>query len=178
MKARESHAANGELITDTIYKDGMLYGKDKIWLPRDEALNKMGFETVHNTMVASLMGMDETLKMIHRNFYWPRMPEDIENYVCSCNDYQRNKASHHKRHGTLHPLELSYSLWDSISMDFITHLAVSEHCSTVWVIMDHYTKMAHFVPVKNAPKIAEGSAKLFLANVWKRYRLQSDIVSY
>ena len=62
-------------------------------------------------------------------------------------------------------------------MDFITHLPVSEDCSTVWVIVDRYTKMAHSVPVKNAQKIAEGCAKLFLANVWKLHGLLSDIVS-
>ena len=62
-------------------------------------------------------------------------------------------------------------------MDFITHLPVSEDCSTVCEIMDRYTKMAHFVPVKNAQKTAEGCAKLFLANVWKLHGLLSDIVS-
>ena len=105
------------------------------------------------------------------------MAEDIEDYVRSCDDYQRNKASRHKRHGTLHPLELSYSPWDSISMDFITHLPVSEDCSTVWVIVDRSTKMAHFVHVKNAQKTAEGCAKPFLANGWKLYGRLSDIVS-
>ena len=61
-------------------------------------------------------------------------------------------------------------------MDFITHLLVSENCSTVWVIVDCYTKMAHFVPVKNTQKTAEEYAKRFLVNVWKLYGLQSDIV--
>ena len=69
----------------------------------------MVFENEHDAMVADHMGMDKSHKMVNRNFYWPRMAEDIEDYVCSCYDYQRNKASHHKRHGTLHPLELSYS---------------------------------------------------------------------
>ena len=105
------------------------------------------------------------------------MAEDIEDYVRSCDDCQMNKASRLKRHGTLHPLELSNSQWNSISMDFITYLPVSEDCSTVWVIVDRYTKMAHFVPEKNTQKTAEGCAKLFLANVWKLDGLPSDIVS-
>ena len=111
-KARESHAVNGEVVADTIYKDGMLYRKGKISLPRDEALKKMVVKNEHDTMVAGHMGMDRTLEMINRNFYWPRIAEDIEDYVRSCDDCQRNKESRHKRHGTLHPLELSYSPWD------------------------------------------------------------------
>ena len=37
--------------------------------------------------------------------------------------------------------------------------------------------MAHYVPMKNAQKTAEGCAKPFLANVWKLHGLPSDIVS-
>ena len=62
-------------------------------------------------------------------------------------------------------------------MDFITNLPVSEDCSTVWVTVDPYTKMAHIVPVKNSRKIVEGCAKLFQANVWKPHGLMCDIVS-
>ena len=67
----------------------------------------MVFENEDDTMVAGHMGMDKTLEMINRNFYWPRIAEDIEDYVRSCDDCQRNKASRYKSHGTLHPLELS-----------------------------------------------------------------------
>ena len=115
---------------------------------------KMVYENEHDTMVAGHMGMHKTLQMINRNFYRPRMAKDIEDYDRSCNDSQRNKASRYKRHGTLHPLELSYSPWDSISMDFITHLPVSEDCFTVWVIEDRYIKMAHFVPVYHTGHIS------------------------
>ena len=68
-KARESHAVNGEILSDTTYKDGMHYRKGEIWLPPDEALKKMVFENEHDTMVAGHMGMDKTLEMINRNFY-------------------------------------------------------------------------------------------------------------
>jgi len=105
------------------------------------------------------------------------MAKDIEDFVRSCDDCQQNKAPRHKRHGTLHPLELAYSPWDSISMDFITQLPTSDGCSTVWVIVDRFSKMAHFIPIADGQKTAEGCAKLFLANVWKLHGLPSDIVS-
>ena len=50
-------------------------------------------------------------------------------------------------------------------MDFIKHLPVSEDCSTVWVIVDRYTKMAYFIPIENVQKTAEGCAKL----VWQMF---------
>ena len=81
------------------------------------------------------------------------------------------------RYGTLHPLELSYSPWDSISMDFTIHHPESGDCSTVLVIVERYTKMSSFVTVKNPWKTAEDCTKLILANIWKLHGLQSDIVS-
>ena len=59
----------------------------------------MVFENEHDNMVAGHMGMDKTLKMINRNFYCPRMAEDIEDYVRSCDDCQKNKASCYRMHG-------------------------------------------------------------------------------
>ena len=95
------------------------------------------------------MGMDKTMEMVDRNFYRAEIANDIEDYIGSCEDCQKNKTPRHKRHGTLHPLELSYAPWDSISMDFITQLPKSEGCSTVCVIVDRFTKMVHFIPIKD-----------------------------
>ena len=62
-------------------------------------------------------------------------------------------------------------------MDFITQLPKSDGCSMVWIIVIRFTKMTHFVPVKDGQKTAEGCAKLFLENIWKLYGLPSSIIS-
>ena len=72
-----------------------------------------------------------TMELVDRNFYWPEMAKDIEDYVRSCEDCRENKASQHERHGAFHLLELSYAPWDAISIDFITQLPKSDGCSTV-----------------------------------------------
>ena len=105
------------------------------------------------------------------------MAKNIEDYVRSCEDCQKNKASQHKRHGALHPLELSYVPWDAISMDFLMQRPKSDGSSTVWVIVDRFTKLVHFLPVKDRQKTAEGCAKLFLENIWKLHGLPSSIIS-
>jgi hypothetical protein len=175
--ARENGAVNGESIANVTFDHGMLFRKGKVWVPNDINLKKKILDAEHDSEVAGHMGMDKTGELIKRNFYWPGMDEEIEDYVRSCDDCQRNKASRHKRYGTLHPLELSYSPWDSIAMDFIVSLPESEGCSTIWVVIDRFTKMAHFIPIKNKEKTAENCAKLFLWNVWRLHGLPSDIVS-
>src|SRR5258706_4223304 len=176
-EANEKGALEGKVAELITYKDGMQYRKGRIWVPADPSLRKKIMESEHDSRVAGHMGMDKTVELIDRNFYWPGMAADIEDFVRSCDDCQKNKAPPHKRHGMLHPLELPYSPWDSISMDFIMQLPKADGCSTVWVIVDCFTKMAHFIPILDGQKTAEGCAKIFLANVWKLHGLPSDIVS-
>ena len=164
-KAAEDGALEGHITALFTYKDGMLFRKGKVWILSNPSLRKLIMESKHNSRVAGNMGMDKTMDLVERNIYWPEMAKDIQDFVRSCEDCQKNKASRHKRHGTLHPLELTYALWDAISMDFITQLPKSDDCSTVWVIVDRFTKMANFVSIRDAQKTAEGCAKLFLDNI-------------
>ena len=63
--------------------------------------------------------------------------------------------------GTLHPLELSYWLWSSISMGFITNLPMFGGCCTVWVVFNRFTTIAHFIPIKDKQETTEGCVNLF-----------------
>ena len=130
-RAVEDGAPEGYISTLMTYKAGILFRIGKVWIPSDPALRLKIKEAKHDSKVAGHIGMDKTMEMVDRNFNWPEMTKDMEDYVRSCEDCQKNKAARHKRHGTLHPLELSYAPWDSISMDFITQLPKSEGCSTV-----------------------------------------------
>ena len=164
-KAAEDGALEGRITTLLTYKDGMFFRKGKVWIRCAPSLRKLVMESEHDSRVAGHMGMDKTMELVDRNVYWPEMAKDIKDYVRSCEDCQKKKASQHERHGALHPLELSDAPSDAIFMDFITQLPKSDGCSTVWVIVDRFTKMAHFVPVKDGQKTAKGCAKLFLENI-------------
>jgi len=103
------------------------------------------------------------------------MNECIINFVRSCPEYQRNKASRHQPYGLSSPLELPYAPWQSIAMDFITELPVSEGCDQLWVIIDRFTKMAYFIPLTE--KTAADFAIIFAQEVWRHHGLPTDIVS-
>jgi hypothetical protein len=45
-------------------------------------------------------------------------------------------------------------------MDFITDLPLSEGCDQLWVIIDRFTKMAHFIPLKKKIKKGEDLAEV------------------
>ena len=60
-------------------------------------------------------------------------------------------------------------------MDFITDLPTSEGCDQLWVMIDRFTKMAHFLPLKE--KTAADLARTFAKVVWRFHGLPTDIVS-
>jgi hypothetical protein len=52
--------------------------------------------------------------------------------------------------GLLQPLSVLGWKWDDIVMDFIIGLPTTQSgFDSIWVIVDHLTKSAHFIPVKS-----------------------------
>jgi len=128
------------------YKDDLLYRGNLLWIPK--GLVQHILESEHDTKVAGHMGQDKTVELIRRNFWWPKMNERIIDFVRSCPECQKNKSSRHQPYGLSSPLELPYAPWQSIAMDFITELPLSEGCDQLWVVIDRFTKMAHFIPLR------------------------------
>jgi len=168
-KAEKAREKNVEIT------GGMLYRQGKLWIPK--GLVQQVMESEHDTKVAGHMGQDKMIELVQRNFWWPKMNERIIDFVRSCPECQQNKATRHQPYGLFLPLELPYVPWQSIAMDFITELLLSEECDQLWVIIDRFTKMAHFVPLTKAKKTAEDLAVISASEVWKHHGLPTDIVS-
>ena len=73
-------------------------------------------------------------------------------------------------------LKYPYAPWKSISVDFIMTLPELEGFHQIMVIVDRFTRMAHFIPL-NENAIASDVAKFFLKEIWKQHGLPEDIVS-
>jgi len=158
---------------ETEIRDELLYRKEKLWIP--EGMTQRVMESEHDTKVAGHMGQDKTIELVRRNFWWPKMNEKIIDFVRSCRECQKNKAVRHQPYGLSSPLELPYAPWQSIAMDFITELPISEGCDQLWVIVDRFTKMAHFIPLRE--KTAADLARIFAREVWRFHGVPTDIVS-
>lgn len=157
--------------------EGLLYYKGRLWVPEDNELRLIIAEVEHDSKVAGHFGIDKTIELITRNFYWPKMDEWITDYVRSCHSCQQNKSPRHRRFGLLQPLELPHAPWQSISMDFIVGLPESSGHDSIWVIVDRFTKMAHFIPLIKGQRSAQVCARVFLREIWRLHGLPESIVS-
>jgi len=67
-------------------------------------------------------------------------------------------------------------VWTHISTNFITKLPLAQGYNSILVVVDRFTKMAHFVPTTERTS-TEGLACLFRDNIWKLHRLPDSIIS-
>ena len=110
-----------------------------------------------------------------RNYYWPDIDQWVRNYVRTCDTCQRNKTARHKKYGSLKPLEIPFRPWEHISMHCITELPSISGYDQIWVIVDRFSKMAHFVPLKS--RTAPTLAKAFVREIWRLHGLPLGVVS-
>ena len=180
-QARKQKAAAEEVppkdrkVKELSCENNLLYRRNLLCVPT--RLVQKVMESEHDTKVAGHMGQDKTIELIRRNFWWPRMNERIIDFVRSCPECQQNKVARHQPYGLSSPLELPYTPWPSIAMDFIMELPFSSGCDQLWVIIDRFTKMAHFLPLKKEEKTVADLAVIFAQEIWKHHGLPTDIVS-
>ena len=134
-------------------------------------------ESEHDSKVAGHMGQNQTIVPVRRNFWWPKMNQRIIDFVRSCPECQQNNAARQQPYGLSSPLGFPYAPWQSIAMDFITELPLSEECDQLWVVIDRYTKMAHFLPLRKEGKTVADLAVIIAWELWKYHGLPTDIVS-
>ena len=67
--------------------------------------------------------------------------------------------------------------WDKLGMDFITGLPRTRSgYDSIWVVVDHLTKVAHFIPVKTT-YTSEKLGKVFLTRIVCLHGVPRTIVS-
>jgi len=65
--------------------------------------------------------------------------------VEDCNACQRNKNRTQPLAGKLMPNLIPEKVWTHISVDFITKLPLAQGYDSILVVVNRFTKMAHFV---------------------------------
>ena len=77
--------------------------------------------------------------------------------------------------GLLQPQPIPDGAWQDLSMDFIEGLPKSEGYDVIMIIVDRFTKYAHFIPIKH-PFTAPTIARTVFDNVVKLHGLPKTIV--
>jgi hypothetical protein len=104
------------------------------------------------------------------------MKTAVQQFIATCPTCQQAKPDRARYPGLLQPLPIPSMAWQSISMDFVNGLPMSGGKNCITVIVDHFSKYAHFVPLAH-PFIALTVAKTFIKNDYWLHGLPMSIIS-
>lgn len=113
-------------------RDGLLYWKDKLVVPNQSELIQKILLEYHTSPIGGHAGVTRSIARISAQFYWPRLREDVKEFVRQCSIWQQAKSSNSLPAGLLNPLPIPTQVWEDMAMDFITSLPISHVLLSLW----------------------------------------------
>ncbi|QRV96805.1 Retrotransposable element Tf2 protein [Ceratobasidium sp. AG-Ba] len=156
------------------WKEDLLWYEGRIVIPENKEVKLAILEMHHDNPIAGHQGQARTLELISRQYYWPAMKLQVNRFVESCEVCQRSKG--HKQFAPIKPLPIPQKPWEDIAYDFIVKLPESQGLDSILVVIDCFSRQAHFIPCLESTN-AEGVADLFIQEVWKLHGLPKTTVS-
>ena len=159
-----------------IHEDGTIRFHNRVCVPTLEALKKKILDEGHNTPHSVHPGGNKLYKDLKQTFCWSNMKQEVADYVAKCLTCQRVKIEHQRPAGLLQPLDVPEWKWDSVSMDFVMGLPLTQRKhNAIWVIVDRLTKSAHFIAMRNTWTLDQ-LARAYLEEIVRLHGVPSSIV--
>lgn len=146
------------------WRDGIWTRFGRIVVPLDAALRADLIREVHDV---GHPGRLATCQMLRRRYWWPRMIDDVAEFIKQCATCSHVKSG--RRHGRgSHPLPLATEVWSEVQLDFIVSLPPSgpRGFTRICTVSCRRSKEVILIPCWDAMTAAD-FADLFLDYVWK-----------
>lgn len=157
-------------------EQGVIKKDNHIWVANNSALRTKVILALHSSPIGGHSGIHSTYHKVKHLFHWKGLKQQVEDFVKQCVVCQQAKHEHCHPPGLLQPLPIPEGAWQDISLDFIEGLPISEGSNIILVIVDRFTKYAHYLPLKH-PFTAHQVAKLLLDSVVKLHGIPHTMVS-
>ena len=158
------------------WRDNCLFRKGKLVAGNNIELQHQLINVYHDTSLGGHSGSTVTTARVASIFYWKKQQKQIRQYVRECPTCQQYKTENMATPGLLQPLPIPTTPFTDISMDFITGLPKSEGKEVIFVVVDRFSKYAHFMALSH-PYTAHTVAKTFMESIYKLHGLPATIVS-
>ncbi|KAL4324888.1 hypothetical protein GQ457_11G023450 [Hibiscus cannabinus] len=177
IAAHVQDIAEGKPTEFRFRDEGVLCFKDRIAVPDDSELRRTILTEAHSSPFAMHPGSTKMYRDLKGEYYWVGLKKDVVEFVSKCMICHRVKAEHQFLSGLLQPLRIPEWKWERITMDFVTGLPMTpSKKDSVWVIVDRFTKCAHFLPV-HTTYTYDKLAELYIREIVRLHGVPKSIVS-
>jgi hypothetical protein len=149
-------------------QEGLLFKGNQLCIPKFSMRDNL-LKEKHSGGLAGHFGHDKKFSQLRSSYYWLGMRIEVINFVNRCRIFQHGKG---KRQNTrlYQLLPIQEMPWDAISMDFVLGLS-----RMLFVVVDRFSNMAHFIPCQKTSD-ATHVANLFFKEVVRLHGLPRSIV--
>jgi hypothetical protein len=109
----------GKGVDFRLDENGVLMLRDRVCVSDVPELKKRILEEGHKSSLSINPGAKRMYQDLKRLFWWPRMKNNIAEFVYAYLVRQKTKIEHQKLSSLMQPLFVPEWKWDSISMDFV-----------------------------------------------------------
>ncbi|GJY31027.1 putative reverse transcriptase domain-containing protein [Tanacetum coccineum] len=146
----EAEDIKGMLKKLEVRTDGTLCLDNRSWLPCYGNIRSLIMHKSHKSKYSIHPGADKMYHDLKVLYWWPNMKVDIATYVSKCLTCAKVKAEHQR------PSAAGYD--------------------SIWVIVDHLTKSAHFLPMKETDSTKK-LTRLYMKEIVARHGMPVLIIS-
>ena len=118
------------------------------------------------------LGMDRVQILLQERFYWPKMSEDVQSIIRSCERCMRFKTT--PQHDEMYPIMATYPL-ELIHLDFLSIGGKDDILKNVLVVTDHFTRYAQCYVTSN--QLAVTVAKTLVDKYFTNYGWPDKILT-
>ncbi|PKU77656.1 hypothetical protein MA16_Dca013448 [Dendrobium catenatum] len=166
---------NTETVPEFSIRHGFLFHNNLLCVPISSWRQHL-IREAHCGALAAHTGRDKTLAQLKSRFYWPRLCRDVFRFVDRCSVCQNYKGGAQNT-GLYLPLPVPDSIWEDLSLDFVLGLPRTQRGhDSVMVVVDRFSKMAHFVACKKTSN-ALHIAQLFFHNIIRLHGVPRSLTS-
>lgn len=147
---------------DFVLQEGFLFKGLVLCVP-DCSLRLRLIAELHNL---GHVGRDRSVDLVHKRFFWPTLQRDVSRFVAYCRICNISKGTASNA-GLYRPLPIPSQPWRAVSIDFVLCLPCTQRgFDSIFVVVDHFSKMAHFIPCKKTAD-ALHVAQLFFCEIFQ-----------
>jgi hypothetical protein len=161
--------------------NGVLRYKNRVWIGQDNNLHLQIITAMHSSALGGYSGFPVTYSRLKKYFHWTGMKSEVKSYVQNCQFCEQAKPERVRYPGLLQPLPVPDSAWEIVSLDFVEGLPKSGYFNCILVVVDKFSKVAHFIPLKH-PFTTLSVAHAYMDNITscmecQLHWFQTEIVS-